>query len=347
MLLVREKTTALGAIERLVALQAQLARPPYIGLWTRLQGFKRDDLTNLVKSRRAVRGTHLRGTLHLMSAKDFVRFRAAVQPALTAAMQGILRDRLKGFDIDAALAAARDFFGKGQTGFDPVRTHLAKKFPKGDERAMGYTARMHIPVVQVPDESDWGYPAAADFVLAEQWLGTPIPSDGTPDELVLRYLAAFGPASVTDAQTWSALPKLKEVFERLRSKLVSFRDERGRELFDLPKAPRPNEDTKAPVRFLPEFDNILLAHDDRTRIVADAHRKHVYLPGLRVAATLLVDGVVAGTWRIERKKGVATLVIEPFGKLAKAARDEAIAEGEQLARFVEPEAETVAVKTTA
>lgn len=345
MLLVREKTTTLGAIERLVALQAQLARPPYIGLWTRVQDFKREHLTALIKTRRAVRGTHLRGTLHLMSAKDFVRFRGAVQPALTLSMQSILRDRMKGFDLNSAVAAARDFFAKGATGFDPVRAHLVKKFPRGDERAMGYAARMHLPVVQVPDESAWGYAAAADFTLAELWLGTKIPVEDGPDELVPRYLAAFGPASVTDAQTWSALPKLRDVFERLRPTLVTFRDERGRELFDLPKAPRPAEDTKAPVRFLPDFDNILLAHDDRSRVIADAHRKQVFLPGLRVAATLLVDGVVAGTWRVERKKGVATLVIEPFGKLPKPVRDEAVEEGERLARFIEPDASTIAVKS--
>lgn len=344
MLLAREKTTALGAIERLVALQAQLARPPYIGLWTRVQGFKREDLTALVHARRAVRGTHLRGTLHLMSAKDFVRFRAVAQPALTASMQGVLRDRLKGFDLDDAVAAAREFFSKGPTGFDPVRDHLVKKFPKGDDRAMGYTVRMHLPVVQVPDESDWGYPAAADFTLADNWLGKPMASDDSPDELILRYLAAFGPASVTDAQKWCALPRLRDAFERLRSKLVTFRDERGRELFDLPKAPRPDEETKVPVRFLPEFDNILLAHDDRTRIVADAHRKHVYLPGLRVASTMLVDGVIAGTWSVESKRGVATVVIHPFSKLAKLVRDEVVAEGEELARFIAPEAKDVAVR---
>lgn len=344
MLLAREKTTALGAIERLVALQAQLPRPPYIGLWTRIQGFKREDLTKLVHARRVVRGTHLRGTLHLMSAKDFVRFRAVAQPALTAAMRGILRDRLKGFDLDDTVAAAREFFGKGPTGFDPVRNHLVKKFPKGDERAIGYTVRMQLPVVQVPDESAWGYAAAADFTLAEGWLGKEMASDDSPDELILRYLAAFGPASVTDAQKWCALPRLRDTFERLRAKLVTFRDERGHELFDLPKAPRPDEETKVPVRFLPEFDNILLAHDDRTRIVADAYRKYVYLPGLRVAATLLVDGMVAATWSVESKKGVATVVIQPFGKLAKSARDEAVTEGEELARFIAPDARAVAVR---
>jgi len=344
MLLAREKISALGAIERLVAMQAQLARPPYVGLWTRVQGFKRDDLTKLFTSRKAVRGTHLRGTLHVMSAKDFARLRGAIQPALTAGVQAILRDRMKGFDVDAVMAAARQVFAKGPTGFEPVRQHLIKNFPKGDERAMGYAARLRVPLLQVPDESRWGYASAADFTLAEKWLGGTLSSDESPDELLLRYLAAFGPATVTDAQTWSGLARLRDAFERLRPKLVTFRDERGRELFDLPKAPRPDEDVEVPVRFLPEFDNILLGHDDRTRIVADAHRKLVYLPGLRVAATLLVDGYVSGTWSMETKKGVTTIVIQPFTKLAKATWDEAEKEGASLARFMEPDAKDIAVR---
>jgi hypothetical protein len=344
MLLAREKISTLGAIERLVAMQAQLARPPYVGLWTRVQGFKRDDLTKLFTSRKAVRGTHLRGTLHVMSAKDFARFRGAIQPGLSGGMQAILRDRMKGFDLDSVTEAAREVFAKGPTGFEPVRQHLIKKFPKGDERAMGYAARLQIPLLQVPDEGRWGYASAADFTLADKWLGTKISSDESPDDLLLRYLAAFGPASVTDAQTWAGLGRLRDAFERLRPKLVTFRDERGRELFDLPKAPRPDAETDAPVRFLPEFDNILLGHDDRTRVVADVHRKHVYLPGLRVAATLLVDGSVAGTWSVESKKNVTTIVIQPFTKYAKATRDEAEKEGTSLARFMEPDAKDIAVR---
>jgi hypothetical protein len=148
LLLEREKISALGAIQRLVAMQAQLTRPPYVGLWTRVKGFKREDLTALFTSREAVRGTHLRGTLHVMSAKDFARFRGTIQPALSAGMQAILRDRLKGFDVDSVIAAARELFAKGPTGFEPVREYLIRKFPKGDERAMGYAARLQVPLLQ-------------------------------------------------------------------------------------------------------------------------------------------------------------------------------------------------------
>ncbi|HVG64277.1 MAG TPA: winged helix DNA-binding domain-containing protein, partial [Hyalangium sp.] len=290
MLLTREKITAVRAIERLVGMQAQLARPPFVGLWTRLEKFKREDLIQLVQRRKVVRGSLMRGTLHLMSTKDYVQLRAAVQPALTAGMQSILRDRSQDLDIDRLVAEGRKYFDEEPRTFEELRDHLRKRFPKGDERAMAYAVRMHLPLIQVPTDTEWGYPGAADFAVAESWLGEPLGSDMSPYALILRYLAAFGPATVSDAQTWSGLHALKLPFEELRPKLQTFQDERGRELFDLPKAPRPPEDTPAPVRFLPEYDNLILSHDDRTRFVAKEHRAAVFLPNLRVISTFLVDG---------------------------------------------------------
>ena len=146
----------------------------------------------------------------------------------------------------------------------------------------------------------------------------------------MRYLAAFGPASATDMQTWSGLAKLKDAVETLRPELVVYRDEQNREIFDLPDMPLPDADTPAPVRFLPEFDNLLLSHTKRTRVMADAYRSKVYLPGLRVAATILVDGFVAGTWTIEQKKGGATLTIVPFETLTLENRGGLSEEGERL-----------------
>jgi hypothetical protein len=339
MLLAREKITTVRAIERLVGLQAQLARPPFIGLWTRLKSFKRDDLIRLVQSRKVVRATLMRGTLHLMSTKDYVKLRAALQPALSAGMQSILRDRSQDLPIDKLVAAGRKYFDEEPRTFDELRDHLRKRFPKGDERAMAYAVRMHLPLIQVPTDAEWGYPGAADFTVAESWLGEPIGSDASPHAIILRYLAAFGPATVSDAQTWSGLHGLKLPFEELRPKLQTFRDERGRELFDLPKAPRPPEDTPAPVRFLPEFDNLILSHDDRTRFVAKEHRAAVFLPALRVISTFLVDGFVAGTWKVERKKDTATLIITPFATLPRKVRDELNDEGERLVRFIERDAQ--------
>jgi hypothetical protein len=343
MLLSREETTSLatiGAIERLVGLQAQVARPPFVGLWTRLQGFRRDDLLSLLHRREAVRVTAMRATLHLMSAADAVSLRGALQPALSRGMQSILGDRTKAFDLGKLKEEARAFFGGAPATFDALRIHFKARDPECDERAMAYAIRTHIPLVQVPTEKDpWGFPASADFALAESWLGTEISTEPAPaHELVRRYLAAFGPATPGDAQAWSGLSGLREVFEALRPSLVTFRDARKRELFDLPEAPRPSEDEPAPVRFLPEFDNLVLSHDDRTRVIADEHRPRVVLKNLQVRATFLVDGFVAGTWKVERKKKVAGLVLEPFGAVAKKTLAALEREGDALLRFVEEDA---------
>ncbi|MBI1850036.1 MAG: AlkZ family DNA glycosylase [Planctomycetes bacterium] len=338
MLLAREKVTALEAIEQLVALQAQWPKPPFIGLWSRVHGFQAKDLAALLHRRTVVRATLLRGTLHLVSAKDYMSFRPAIQPVLTRGLQAILKERAKALRVDALTAAARRFFGAEPRTFTELRAFLMELEPEGDERAMGYAVRTHLPLVQVPTDDAWGFPADSDFALADAWIGKNI-LDGEvkPDTLVLRYLAAFGPASAADMQAWSGLQGLGPVFEALRPKMISVRDERGRELFDLPNAPRPTEDTPAPLRFLPEFDNLIVSRAD-ARFVAKEHRPKVFLPGLRVRSTILVDGLVAAAWAVTRKKSAATLTIEPFAPLPKKTKDEIAAEGERLLQFVEPDA---------
>ncbi|HSK77979.1 MAG TPA: winged helix DNA-binding domain-containing protein [Thermoanaerobaculia bacterium] len=346
-LLAREKTTAPEAVERLAGLQAQLARPPFVGLWTRLDGFRRDDLLDALRRRQVVRVTAMRGTLHLMTAAEYAELRGALQPGLSRGMQAILRDRAKTFDLDAVKKEAREFFGGSPQTFDAFRIHWKAKHPEGDERAMAYAARTHLPLVQVPTEAAWGFPAAAAFALADEWLGTEISTGEAPAHaLVRRYLAAFGPATPGDAQVWSGLSGLRPVFEELRPSLVTFRDERKRELFDLPEAPRPAEDEPAPVRFLPEFDNLVLSHDDRTRVMADEHRPRVVSKNLQVSATFLVDGFVAGTWKVERKKKTAALVLEPFSPLARKTLAALEKEGDALLRFVEEDAEVREVRAT-
>lgn len=347
MLLERETATPIAAIERLVAVQAQLARPPFVGLWTRVDRFRREMLANALHERTVVRVTALRGTLHLMTAADYVALRPTIQPALDRGMQAILRDRVRNLDLAALDDEARRFFGNAPATFDALRAHFKRKYPKGDERAMAYAIRTRLPLVQVPTDAPWAFPAAADFAMADTWLSTRVPrTSAAAHELVLRYLAAFGPATLGDAQVWSGLSGLREVFEDLRPRLVTFRDARKRELFDLPDAPRPPEDTPAPVRFLPEFDNLVLSHDDRTRVIADEHRPRVTLKNLQVRATFLVDGIVAGTWKSERKRKAAVLVIEPFGSIPKRRRAELEAEGIALLEFLEEDASERVIRWT-
>lgn len=340
MLLAREKTDALDAIERLVGLQAQVAKPPFIGLWTRLHRFTREDLLTLLSKRRAVRATTMRGTIHLMSAKDFAALRGSLQPGLSAGALAVLGTRATGVDIDRVVASAREFFEEEPRPFGDLRPALVKKFPKLNDRAMGYLVRTHLPLVMVPNEDEWGFAAAACFACADTWIKKSIGTDTKPHALVQRYLAAFGPATPADAQTWSGLKGLAAVFDELRPKLRTFRDERGRELFDLPSAPRPDADVPSPIRFLPEFDNIILSHADRTRIVDDAHRPAIVTKNLQVRATFLVDGFVAGTWTVERKKAAATMIVQPFTKLSRAVRADLEQEGRLLLEFAERDAQT-------
>ncbi|MFN8062341.1 MAG: winged helix DNA-binding domain-containing protein [Vicinamibacterales bacterium] len=338
MLLGREAMKPVSAIERLVGLQAQWPRQAFIGLWTRLEGFRRDDLLGALSARKAVRVTAMRSTLHVMSAKDYVGMRAPLARALSKNLQAIVGKRLASVDLETVVSVAKAGFANDPQTFEEMRDRLVRRFPDGDERAMGYAARLSVPLVQVPTTDAWGFPASPQFVEAETWLGKPLRVDDDPAPIVSRYLAAFGPASIADVQSWSGLQGLREVFARLAPGLRTFTDERGRTLFDLPDAPRPAEASPAPVRFLPEFDNLLLAYDDRRRVIADAHKPAVYLPGLRVAPTLLVDGIVAGTWKIERKKDAATLSVTPFRPLPKAVVRETNEEAEALVRFAEPDA---------
>jgi winged helix DNA-binding protein len=344
MLLAREKTTVVKAVERLAGLQAQLARPPFIGLWSRIEGFRAEDLAKAVHSRKVVRATLMRGTLHLMTTKDYLDLRPALQPMLSEGMQGVLKDRAGRIDLEGVTAAARACLDEQPRTFEDLRAVLGQAWPGLDPRALGYAVRTHLPLVQVPTETRWGWPGAASFAVAESWLGRKMEKGGGATALVLRYLGAFGPASVRDAQTWSGMRSLADAFAALRPKLKVFHDEKGRELFDLPKAPRPPAGTPAPVRFLPDYDNLLLAHADRTRVVADAHRARLATRNLQVLATFLVDGFVAGSWKIERARSSAALAVTAFAPLSRKARADLTGEGTALLRFAESDAKTVEVR---
>ena len=327
----------MDAIERLAGLQAQEPRPPFVGMWSRVEEFARRDLIGALGDGSVVRGMLMRATLHAVSAADFRAFRAAVQPVLSGAFAGVNERITGGVDIDAVVPAARELLASRPRTFNELRALLSERFPDVNPRGLGYAARTHLPLTMVPTADRWGFPRDARFALAEAG------EDEAPEPLVRRYLAAFGPASAADAQTWSGLRGLAPVLEAMDD-LERFEDDRGRTLFDLADAPRPDADAPAPVRFLPEFDNLVLAHADRTRLLDEQHRPRVVTKNLRVKATFLVDGRVAGTWKSERKGKKATLALEPFARLRKADAAALAREGEALLRFVEEDAASFEVR---
>ena len=340
LLLARHPLSPAQAIARLGGLQAQQPRPPFIGLWSRLEQFERAALTRLVHERQVVRATAMRGTLHLLTVEDYLAHRTALQPGLTRGMEAILRERTAGLDLPAVLRVARAFLAAQPRTFTAVRAHLLQEFPAGDERAMGYAVRTHLPLVVCPEEaSDWAFGADGEFAVAETWLGRPPTPGVAPHALVRRYLAAFGPATAADFQTWSGLTGGAPVLAEMRPELAVFRDERRRELFDLPEAPRPSGELQAPVRFIADFDNLILGHADRSRIIADEFRSRVVTKNLLVLPTFLVDGFVAGIWKITRQRALAKLLITPFSRLSSALKSELSEEGRRLLAFVEPDAE--------
>lgn len=343
MLLRREKAGVVKAVEQLLALQAQVPRPPHVALWSRLQKFDRDQLLKALHARTLVRGTMMRGTLHIMSAKDFLAYRSALQPALTAGMMSVVgKGPLP--SVETLITAGRSAFGRKARPFEDVRAALKSRFPDAHERLMGYAVRMQLPLVQVPlDGEAWGFPADSDFALAEHWLKTKVGPGAGAGSLVLRYLAAFGPATTADMQGWLGIRGVAEVIAPIREKLLTLTDPRGKDVFDLPNAPRPGADVDAPIRFLPEYDSLILAHADRSRLIDEAHRKALVTKNLIVPATFLIDGRVAGTWKIERKRATATLRLTPFAVIPKAAKSAIDEEGEALLRFVEPDATSFVV----
>jgi winged helix DNA-binding protein len=340
MLLARERLEPATAIERIAGMQAQVPRPPFVGLWTRLEGFTRQDLLTAIERREVVRGTLMRGTIHLFSTRDYLKFRQTLVPALSEGL-AVVRERIRDLDIPDVVERGRAFFTRAPAPFSAFRDHLKKASPGVDERALAYVVRLYLPLLQTPGPgAAWGYPATADFAVAESWLGKAIDTADRAEELACRYLAAFGPATPNDFRTWSGLPAARTIFEALRPKLIVLRDDRKRELFDLPKAPRPAEDVDAPVRFLPEFDNLLLAYTEKTRFVAEAHRSRLTTRNLLLPATFLIDGAVAGTWTLSKARQAATLTMSPFGRVSAGARKALDAEGARIAEFLDPDART-------
>ncbi|MFF8373531.1 winged helix DNA-binding domain-containing protein [Streptomyces lydicus] len=333
LLLERSAMPAGRAVAHLVGMQAQAPNPPYIGLWTRLAGFRIEDLASLVRNREVVRVGLMRGTIHLVTADDCVALRPVLQGALRQGLKGAFGRKLEGLDVEKVAELGRELVEREPLTLGGLGTLLAERWPDRDPFALANAVRNLVSLVQVPPRGLWGESGQAVHTSAEAWLGRPVAGLAAPDLMVERYLAAFGPATVKDIQVWSGMTRLADAVNRLRPRLAVFRDENGRELLDLPEAPRPDADTPAPVRFLPEFDNILLSHADRARILTEEQRKLVFTRNGLIRSTFLVDGFVAGVWRVEQTRGAAVLVLEPFGTLRAGDRAALTEEGGRLLAF--------------
>ncbi|MBO1331335.1 winged helix DNA-binding domain-containing protein [Streptomyces sp. VRA16 Mangrove soil] len=330
------------ALTHLLGLQAQEVRPPYLALAARLDGFTPADLSDALESRRAARLVTMRSTIHLHTAQDCMTLRPLVQPARERELR-MFRKGLLGVDLDRLKALTRTYVEEEPRTPKQIRELLLAEWPDADPQSLSIAARCALPLVQATPRGLWRRSGGVRLTTAEHWLDRPVAEDATdageasapaPDATVLRYLGAFGPASVKDFQQWSGLTRTKAAFDRLRPQLVTFRDEHGVELFDLPDAPRPDEDTPAPPRLLAEFDNLLLSHADRTRVVHAADRGRNWQVNTAYL-TFLVDGMLAGLWTLKESDAGSVLTLEPFGRLGRAQREELVAEAEHTAAVLE------------
>jgi hypothetical protein len=345
LLLRRPEMPARQAVRHLGGLQAQAPLAPYVGLWTRLAGFTTDALSDLLSERTVVRAPIMRATVHLVDAADFVAFRPLFDGLMAAGLRANFARTLTGVDLDALAVRAAELLAKRPLTRAHLARELAASWPEAEPRSLAYAVTYLVPVIQVPPRGVWGKTAQATWTTAESWLAdvsgpapAPTPASSSPavgmaeaagdsraadsraaDRLVRRYLAAFGPATVADIQTWSGLTRLREVTDRLELRVRRGPD--GAELLDLPELELPGENVPAPPRFLPEFDNLLLSHADRRRVIPHAHPVPLWPGNGATQGTLLIDGVWDATWKIT----AVALTITPFRRLT-AAEESAITE---------------------
>ncbi|MEB3367355.1 winged helix DNA-binding domain-containing protein [Saccharopolyspora mangrovi] len=319
-------------VAHLCGMQAQEPQEPFVGLWSRLRAFDPAELSDLLSRRRVVRTHLMRRTIHLMAAEDVLSWRSRHDKMLLRRVLGVYRSELDEVDLDELAEAGREVLaGDEPHSQAELAKALAHRWPGRSPRALGEAlVGALIPMVQVPPRGLWRTGGAARYLPVSSWLGREVdpesPDDEAGQELVRRYLAAYGPAATADIRAWSGLAALPGAVKAVRDELVSFRDERGRELLDLPGAPRPDPDEPAPVRFLPAFDNAILGYDDRSRIVDLEHR------GLSVAGerVVLVDGRVAGTWKFAEE----AVSVTPLRPLSPRERADLVEQGGEVAMFL-------------
>jgi hypothetical protein len=336
LLLRRADLPAIDAIEHLVGMQAQAPLAPYVGLWSRLGSFRTAELAGLITGRQAVRIHLMRTTVHLVSARDAVTLAPLLRGVheRTFATGSPFGPRLAGLDLAELVAEGRRLLGERPRSRVELGQDLAARWPRYDPGDLAYAVSYLLPVVQVPPRGVWGQPqGTARWAPAEIWLGRPLDPRPRIEEMIRRYLGAFGPATVGDIQAWSGLTRLREITSVMAPRLRRDRDESGSELLDLPDAPRPDPDTPAPVRFLPEYDNLLLSHADRGRVIPG--RRPVPLPpgnGGRTG-TVLIDGRWNGIWTLSRTGGHAALRVQPHDPITGRDAEALEAEGARLLSF--------------
>ncbi|HVX46353.1 MAG TPA: winged helix DNA-binding domain-containing protein [Mycobacteriales bacterium] len=330
LLLDRAGCSPLSAIRSLAGLNAQLVPTAYLSLAARLSSFETGQLVDLLRGKQIARANLMRGTIHLLDTEDYVRWRPALQPVLERVFRGFNAKTWREVDPDRVRFEAEQLLRT----VAPDRGDLRREL--GSDAAM-FFARVALPLVQIPPAGEWGTRSVPRYAWAETWFERELPAEGELEDLIRRYLSAFGPASVADIQYWSGFTGLSPVCKQLG--LAVFEDENGKQLYDVPDAPLPDAGIPAPVRLLPEFDNLVFAHADRTRIVPAEAKKYLQPKAGQFRSPLLVDGMVAGTWRWERARD--RLAVAPFETLPSRYGDEVRLEAERTAAFLSPSGSAV------
>jgi hypothetical protein len=334
MLLERYDLTVTQALHRLLAMQGQLARAPFVGLWARTRDFTPNTLREAIQRRQVVRATMLRGTLHLMLAEDVLAFRTALRSETEMTLPG--GKRWTASDLEPSLAMAREHFRR-PASFESLRERIDAA-GLDEVRLRAYSARLLLPLVQASSHAPYCFDAGGEFVLAEAWLGSDVTAQPAPQELVRRYLAAWGPSTPADFAAWSGIKGVAGWFDSLGEDVVLLKDERARTLYDLRDAPRPDANTPAPPRLLPEFDGVMLGWQDRTRMISADDAKLIANRNLQIPAVVLLDGFVGGTWRLERKRKTATVSVRTFRPVSNTDKRALEEEAFSLVRTFEPDA---------
>jgi Winged helix DNA-binding domain len=334
LLLERSPLDPVTAVKHLVGLQAQTPQTWYTGLWSRLVDFDAAAFGRLLEDRSVLRMALMRSTIHLVAAEDALGLRRLVQPVIERSTRGAFARQWEGLDLEEVTGVARGLLDAQPMTFAELGARLQERWPGRDRTALGQVARSALPLVQVPPRGVWRRSGAVRHTTMEAWLGGAVGAPISPEVLVRRYLAAFGPASVMDIQAWCGLTRLSEVVDRLRPGLMVFRSEAGKELFDLPDAPRPREDVPAPPRFLYDYDNLLLSHADRSRFLIHNLLSFGWTFDGPQPSGLLVDGRFEATWVVERVNGSPVLSIRPLGSFTAQDRDEVSTEGAKLVAFL-------------